>query len=72
MVPDVPLIEGDLDRLVTAELVANGMPLSTSAGAATFPADATSAELLLASADARQREDKAVSRSDRGVLAVIR
>jgi diguanylate cyclase (GGDEF)-like protein len=54
------------------ELVANGSPLSTSAGAATFPADATSTELLLASADARQREDKTISRSDRGVLAVIR
>jgi diguanylate cyclase (GGDEF)-like protein len=54
------------------ELVANGSPLSTSAGAATFPGDATSAELLLASADARQREDKVLSRLDRGVLAVVR
>ena len=54
------------------ELVANGRPLSTSAGAATFPADATSSELLLASADARQRDDKALSRADRGVLAVLR
>ena len=35
------------------------LPVSASAGVATFPADATSAELLLAQADPEQRRDKA-------------
>ena len=65
----------DLAQRIKASLrvvVADGRPLTTSAGTATFPADATSGELLLASADARQRDDKALSRAGRGVLSVVR
>ena len=54
------------------ELVAAGTPLSASAGVATFPADASSAELLLAQADAEQRRDKQAGRAVRGALSVAR
>jgi diguanylate cyclase (GGDEF)-like protein len=54
------------------EVVASGMPLSASAGVATFPADASSAELLLAQADAGQRRDKQAGRVERGALSVVR
>jgi len=52
-------------------LVANGEPLSASAGFATFPDDATSAEVLLAHADLEQRRDKAAGRG-RGLLRAVR
>ncbi len=54
------------------EVVASGLPLSASIGVATFPQDASSAELLLAQADARQRADKQAGRRSRGTLAVVR
>ena len=53
------------------ELVADGEPLSASAGHATFPDDAPSAELLLARADLEQRRDKAMSRGRRGLLHAV-
>jgi diguanylate cyclase (GGDEF)-like protein len=53
-------------------LVAVGEPLSTSAGCATFPDDASSAELLIASADAEQRGDKAAGRGGRATLRAVR
>jgi diguanylate cyclase (GGDEF)-like protein len=53
-------------------VIANGLPLSASLGFATFPQDATSAELLLAQADHQQRLDKAASRGRRGVLRAVR
>ncbi|HEX2084368.1 MAG TPA: GGDEF domain-containing protein [Solirubrobacteraceae bacterium] len=53
-------------------LVAVGEPLSTSAGCATFPADATSPELLLAQADHEQRRDKAAGRGGRATLRAVR
>ena len=54
------------------EVIANGLPLSASLGFATFPADATSGELLLAQADHQQRLDKAAGRGRRGVLRAVR
>ena len=53
-------------------LVAVGEPLSTSAGCATFPADASSPELLLAQADLEQRRDKAAGRGGRATLRAVR
>ena len=53
-------------------LVANGEPLSASAGHATFPDDATSADLLLAQADLEQRRDKALAPGRRGLLRAVR
>ena len=53
-------------------LVAVGEPLSTSAGFATFPEDATSPELLLAQADHAQRRDKAAGRGGRATLRAVR
>jgi diguanylate cyclase (GGDEF)-like protein len=53
-------------------LVAVGEPLSTSAGCATFPEDASSAELLLAQADHAQREDKIAGRGSRATLRAVR
>jgi diguanylate cyclase len=53
-------------------IVANSLPVSASAGAATFPRDATTAEVLLAQADLEQRRDKADARSRRGVLRAVR
>ena len=53
-------------------IVANGMPVSASAGAATFPQDATTGEMLLAQADHEQRLDKALSRARRGTLRAVR
>jgi diguanylate cyclase (GGDEF)-like protein len=53
-------------------LVAVGEPLSTSAGCATFPDDATSPELLLAQADHAQREDKLAGRGGRATLRAVR
>ena len=53
-------------------LVAVGEPLSTSAGFATFPTDATSPELLLAQADLEQRRDKAAGRGGRATLRAVR
>ena len=53
-------------------IVANGLPVSASAGAATFPQDATNAEVLLAQADLVQRRDKAEARGRRGVLRAVR
>jgi GGDEF domain-containing protein len=52
--------------------VAGGLPVAASAGVATFPADASSGELLVAQADAEQRRDKARHRARRGVLEVVR
>ena len=52
-------------------LVANGEPLSASTGHATFPDDATSAEVLLAHADLEQRRDKATGRG-RALLRAVR
>ena len=62
------------DRIKQAlcALVANGEPISASAGHATFPDDASSAELLLAQADVAQRRDKATSRGRRGLLHAVR
>ena len=51
-------IKHDLRRLVAV-----GEPLSASVGHASFPDDASSADLLLAHADAVQRRDKALGRS---------
>ncbi|CAA9502573.1 MAG: diguanylate cyclase/phosphodiesterase (GGDEF & EAL domains) with PAS/PAC sensor(s) [uncultured Solirubrobacteraceae bacterium] len=59
-------------RGALGEVIANGLPLSASLGFATFPADATSAELLLAQADHEQRLDKAASRGSRGGLRAVR
>jgi diguanylate cyclase (GGDEF)-like protein len=74
--PETDAIEGAVlaDRIKAAlrELVAGGVPVSASAGVATFPADASSAELLLAQADAEQRRDKQAGRSRRGALSVVR
>jgi len=53
-------------------LIAVGEPLSTSAGYATFPEDASSLELLLAQADHAQREDKAAGRGGRATLRAVR
>jgi diguanylate cyclase (GGDEF)-like protein len=53
-------------------LVANGEPVSASAGQATFPDDASSVEVLLAQADLEQRRDKAMSRGRRGLLHAVR
>jgi diguanylate cyclase (GGDEF)-like protein len=53
-------------------LVAVGEPLSTSAGYATFPDDATSPELLLAQADLAQRRDKVGGRGGRATLRAVR
>jgi len=53
-------------------IVANSLPVSASAGAATFPQDATTAEVLLAQADLEQRRDKAWQRGRRGVLRAVR
>ena len=44
-------------------LVAVGEPLSASVGHASFPTDASSADLLLAHADAHQRRDKVAGRA---------
>ena len=52
-------------------LVAVGEPLSASVGHASFPAHASSADLLLAHADAVQRRDKAGSRPSRGHLQAL-
>jgi diguanylate cyclase (GGDEF)-like protein len=52
-------------------LIAVGEPLSASAGSATFPADATSPELLLAQADHAQRVDKAAGRGSRATLRAV-
>jgi diguanylate cyclase (GGDEF)-like protein len=52
-------------------VVANGLPVSASLGFATFPADATSGELLLAQADHQQRLDKSASRARRGILRAV-
>jgi diguanylate cyclase (GGDEF)-like protein len=52
-------------------VIANGLPLSASLGFATFPADATSAELLIAQADLEQRRDKTASRAARGTLRAV-
>jgi diguanylate cyclase (GGDEF)-like protein len=53
-------------------LVAVGEPLSTSAGCATFPDDATSPEVLLAQADLEQRRDKTAGRGARATLRAVR
>ena len=53
-------------------LVAVGEPLSTSAGYATFPDDATSPEVLLAQADLEQRRDKVAGRGGRATLRAVR
>jgi diguanylate cyclase (GGDEF)-like protein len=53
-------------------LIAVGEPLSTSAGCATFPQDASSPELLLAQADLAQRRDKAAGRGGRATLRAVR
>ena len=53
-------------------LVAVGEPLSTSAGCATFPDDATSPELLLAQADLEQRRDKSAGWGARAMLRAVR
>ena len=53
-------------------LMAVDEPLSTSAGCATFPEDAKSAELLLAQADLAQRRDKAAGRGGRATLRAVR
>jgi diguanylate cyclase (GGDEF)-like protein len=58
-------------KVALRALVANGEPLSASAGHATFPDDATSAEVLLAHADLEQRRDKAHGRG-RGLLRAVR
>ena len=62
------------DRIKQAlcSLVANGEPVSASAGHATYPDDASSADLLLAQADLEQRHDKAMSRGRRGLLHAVR
>jgi diguanylate cyclase (GGDEF)-like protein len=52
-------------------LVALGEPLSASAGHATFPVDAPTADLLLAHADTLQRRDKAVGRTARPQLQAL-
>jgi len=74
--PETDAVEGAelAERLKAAlrELVAGGVPVSASAGVATFPADASSAELLLAQADAEQRRDKQAGRAPRGALSVVR
>jgi GGDEF domain-containing protein len=76
MAPETDAVEGAAlaDRIKAAlrELVAGGVPVSASAGVATFPADASSAELLLAQADAEQRRDKQAGRARRGALSVVR
>ena len=62
------------DRIKQAlcALVANGEPVSASAGHATVPDDASSADLLLAQADVEQRRDKGMSRGRRGLLHAVR
>jgi diguanylate cyclase (GGDEF)-like protein len=74
--PETDAVEGAalVERIKAAlrEVVASGMPLSASAGLATFPADASSSELLLAHADAEQRRDKQAGRAARGALSVVR
>jgi diguanylate cyclase (GGDEF)-like protein len=59
-------------KLALRRLVANGEPLSASAGHATFPDDASSGEVLLAHADLEQRRDKALGRGRRGLLRAVR
>jgi diguanylate cyclase (GGDEF)-like protein len=59
-------------RVGLAEVIANGVPVSASLGFASFPRDATSAELLLAQADLEQRQDKAAARGRRGMLRAVR
>jgi GGDEF domain-containing protein len=59
-------------KLALHGLVANGVPLSASAGCATFPEDASSADLLIAQADLEQRRDKQHSRGRRGLLSLVR
>jgi diguanylate cyclase (GGDEF)-like protein len=59
-------------RVALHGLVANGEPLSASIGCATFPDDATSADVLMAQADLEQRRDKAATRGRRGLLSVVR
>jgi diguanylate cyclase (GGDEF)-like protein len=62
------------DRIKQAlcALVANGEPISASAGHATYPDDASSTEVLIAQADLEQRRDKAMSRGRRGLLHAVR
>ena len=50
-------------KAAVGALAVGGLPVSASAGAATFPADAAGAEHLLARADAAQRGDKERFRS---------
>jgi diguanylate cyclase (GGDEF)-like protein len=52
--------------------VAVGQPISASAGFATAPGDATTAEMLLAQADLQQRRDKAATKVARGGLRALR
>ena len=59
-------IKHELRRLVVI-----GEPLSCSVGYATFPRDASNADLLLAQADAVQRRDKAFGRTTRQHLQVV-
>ena len=59
-------------KVALRQLIAVGEPLSTSAGCATFPQDASSPELLLAQADHAQRRDKAAGRGGRATLRAVR
>ena len=54
------------------ELTAVGSALTVSAGHASFPSDATSADGLLAHADLEQRRDKAAARDRRGLAHALR
>jgi diguanylate cyclase (GGDEF)-like protein len=68
---EAALLVGRVKHALRA-LIAVGEPLSTSAGCATFPEDASSAELLLAQADLEQRRDKAAGRGARATLRAVR
>ena len=68
---DAALLVGRIKHALRG-LIAVGEPLSTSAGCATFPDDATSPELLLAQADLQQRRDKAAGRGGRATLRAVR
>jgi diguanylate cyclase (GGDEF)-like protein len=68
---EAALLVGRIKHALRA-LIAVGEPLSTSAGCATFPEDATSPELLLAQADLEQRRDKAAGRGARATLRAVR
>jgi len=74
--PETDPVEGAalVERIKAAlgGLSVHGLPLSASAGVATFPADATTGEELLAGADHAQRADKAVRRVERGAVAAAR